>query len=169
VSVAPDGQATDGAKYTANFLNSTDLVEHTEDPRSFIRHLQLTSVNFYFRSSSSKYQKLPQDKVKNLTDVEKQYSEKMDLLMKTERDVIKANKQKKTALIDLEQAEKDLKEKLEATEDGQRILDKQTKDVELAREEKKRLFGDIIQLEKDRKNLDAEIKALNEKMTKKVL
>nr|CAD2174834.1 unnamed protein product [Meloidogyne enterolobii] len=151
VSVAPDGQATDGAKYTANFLNSTDLVEHTEDPRS----------------SSSKYQKLPQDKIKNLADVDKQYSEKMDLLMKTERDLLKANKQKKTALIDLEQAEKDLKEKLEATEDGQRILDKQTKDVELAREEKKRLFGDIIQLEKDRKNLDAEIKALNEKMTKK--
>uniref|UniRef100_A0A915LFM3 C3H1-type domain-containing protein n=1 Tax=Meloidogyne javanica TaxID=6303 RepID=A0A915LFM3_MELJA len=151
VSVAPDGQATDGAKYTANFLNSTDLVEHTEDPRS----------------SSSKYQKLPQDKIKNLADVEKQYSEKMDLLMKTERDLIKANKQKQTALIDLEQAEKSLKEKLEATKDGQRILDKQAKDVELAREEKKRLIGDIIQLERDRKNLDVEIKALNEKMTKK--
>jgi len=89
--------------------------------------------------------------------------------MKTERDLIKANKQKQTALIDLEQAEKSLKEKLEATKDGQRILDKQAKDVELAREEKKRLIGDIIQLERDRKNLDVEIKTLNEKMTKKVL
>nr|CAD2181100.1 unnamed protein product [Meloidogyne enterolobii] len=151
VSVVTDGQATDGAKYTANFLNSTDLVEHTEDPRS----------------SSSKYQKLPLDKIKNLADVDKQYSEKMDLLMKTERDLLKANKQKKTALIDLEQAEKDLKEKLEATKDGQRILDKQAKDVELAREEKKRLISDIIQLERGKKDLDAEIKSLNEKMTKK--
>ena len=33
VSVAVDGLATDGAKYTANFLNSQDLIEQTEDPR----------------------------------------------------------------------------------------------------------------------------------------
>lgn len=153
VSVAVDGQATDGAKYTANFLNSNDLAEHTEDPRS---------------SGNVKNQKQSQDKVKTLADIEKPYAEKMELLMKTERDLLKANKQKKTALSELEQAEKNLKEKLEATKEGQKVLDKQAKDVEMAREEKKRLIGDIEQLEKDKKNVDGEVKALREKMTKKI-
>ncbi|KAF7635351.1 hypothetical protein Mgra_00005173 [Meloidogyne graminicola] len=145
VSVAVDGLATDGAKYTANFLNSQNLTERAVDQRF---------------NTTSNLQKKSEDQGKSLTDVEKKYKEKMDLLMKTERDLLKANKQKQTALDDLKLAEKNAKEKSEALKEAQNALDK-------VRDEKKRLQIDVAQLEKSKKDLGNYLKDMREMSAKK--
>ncbi|KAF7635349.1 hypothetical protein Mgra_00005173 [Meloidogyne graminicola] len=84
----------------------------------------------------------------------------MDLLMKTERDLLKANKQKQTALDDLKLAEKNAKEKSEALKEAQNALDK-------VRDEKKRLQIDVAQLEKSKKDLGNYLKDMREMSAKK--